>query len=191
LVTLAALLMRQRALAHSRRLVLEDGCKYDEAWAKLRSSERADADLAAICEQISRLTAKATCGGQARQFNHQHGSSCSVKNKDVSCLERLRPPFLCEPRLFYGPAMVGTVDLAAPVDSLDQLYAQACILHPVLLDKTRAWAAASGGYFQNYAGQGMSRFYRIAKVKSVSRAIEKLVRSYAQARTEFFEFVSG
>jgi hypothetical protein len=67
---------------------------------------------------------------------------------------------------------------------------QAACLHPVLRDKVRAWALASGGMFP--AAEGPARLVRLAdvdwqpgevapavkfaKLKSVSRAIEKVLR---------------
>ena len=42
-------------------------------------------------------------------------------------------------------AVAGDEADGRPVRSLDQLYVQALCLHPILLRKTRAWAAASAG----------------------------------------------
>ncbi len=63
------------------------------------------------------------------------------------------------------------MDPGRPVDSLDQLFAAAAAAHPLLLERARAWAAASGGRFP--AGRG-------AGLKSVERAVEKIVRVYRQ-----------
>jgi transposase len=100
------------------------------------------------------------------------------------------------------------MDHAEPVKSLDQLYSQAVCMHPILVSKVRVWAAASGGCFKAADGssrfvgvgehsQPAGVFERVqsasvwprreqleqdavdfAKVKSVARSVEKLVRSY-------------
>ena len=80
-----------------------------------------------------------------------------------------------------------TVDPQRFVDSLDQLFAQAACLHPVLRDKVRVWAMASGGLFPTTEHPprflplaapgrcpGSAAEVKFAKLKSVSRAIEKV-----------------
>lgn len=44
-----------------------------------------------------------------------------------------------------GRGIAGTRDPRYPVQSLDQLYLQACALHPVFIGLVRSWAGASGG----------------------------------------------
>ena len=67
-------------------------------------------------------------------------------------------------------------------------------LHPILLRKVQIWAAASRGcfplagggtYYMEYAvaaEQDPPPEMKFARVKAVPRAIEKLVRAYAQVR---------
>jgi hypothetical protein len=68
---------------------------------------------------------------------------------------------------------------------------QAWCLDPVLLSKTKAWAAASGGCFPAWDRPGFVRYesgregdeptrIRWANIKSVDRAVEKSVRVYSQ-----------
>ena len=195
IVTLIALILRQRALVHARRLVLEDKRKYDEAWEILRSGEGASVQLAAINEHVNRLVAGMDGVAETRQFNFQTQHS-TAKRGNRNFLSKWASSLYMQPRLFHGPALAGIKDSYSPVDSLDQLYVQACILHPVLLTKTRAWAAVFGGYFPSTTMHGGSRFFRyengvdlkIARVKSVSRAVEKLVRSYAQVSWFFHKY---
>ena len=70
---------------------------------------------------------------------------------------------------------------------------QAACLHPLLLRKVQAWARASGGGFPLASGRGYMAYARaaeadpapelkFARVKSVPRAIEKVVRAYTQVR---------
>ena len=83
------------------------------------------------------------------------------------------------------PDVPGTVDPMRGVVSLDQLFAQAACLHPVLCEKIRSWALASNGLFPNMERQFVpqsvmsssgesSPVVKFAKIKSVSRAIEKV-----------------
>jgi hypothetical protein len=92
-------------------------------------------------------------------------------------------------------AVPGKLDFTRPVRSLDQLYVQASCLHPILLHKAKAWALMSKGMFQSaVTGEYLaltsecceikhaSQRFKFAKLKSCARAIEKVVRSYGQAR---------
>ena len=73
--------------------------------------------------------------------------------------------------------------------------AQASCLNPILLAKAKAWAVAAGGSFPCRTLSGGTRFVRAAdleaegnglpvrwaRVKSLHRTMEKLVRVYGQA----------
>jgi hypothetical protein len=86
----------------------------------------------------------------------------------------------------------GTLDITNPVDSLDQLFVQASCVHPILLQKVKSWAKESGGCFPSKGGAGFVKFSEIpeqfsfgvrwAKLKSISRAIEKVYRIYNKVR---------
>ena len=76
-----------------------------------------------------------------------------------------------------------------PVDSLDQLFVQATLLHPILLDKVKDWASRGNGWFPSRRDKGFVRYraesdnhgeIKWAKLKTASRAIEKAVRVYSQ-----------
>ena len=81
-----------------------------------------------------------------------------------------------------------TLDFNRPIKSLDQLFVQASCLHPILLRKVKAWAKASGGCFpcRGHAGfvkaadvpDNSAYLIRWAKLKSISRAVEKIYRIY-------------
>jgi len=78
------------------------------------------------------------------------------------------------------------------VRSLDQLYAQAAGLFPILREKVQKWAAECGGCFpvemengmqclrweETRGNQWLQSKIKWASLKSYQRAIEKLVRSY-------------
>lgn len=79
------------------------------------------------------------------------------------------------------------------IDFIPASSAQAMCLDPILLGKVQAWAAASNGCFPALGDDGFVRYQqydedkvkasiRWAKIKSVDRAIEKVVRVYAQVR---------
>jgi len=87
------------------------------------------------------------------------------------------------------------VDFSSKVTSLDQLCAQATGLDPILRSKIQDWALASNGYFKRATKdnkpdwilwkearatpEGMASI-RWARLKTVGRAIEKLMRSYRE-----------
>ena len=86
----------------------------------------------------------------------------------------------------------GSLDYNNPIKSLDQLFVQASCLHPILLKKVKTWAKASGGCF---LCRGSPCFIKIsdlpensllsvkwAKLKSMSRAVEKVYRIYGKVR---------
>jgi len=87
------------------------------------------------------------------------------------------------------------VDYGSRVMSLDQLFAQATGLDPILRTKVQQWALASKGYFRGpdlegkpsfvlwqdaVASPEMQRSIRWGKLKSVRRSVEKLLRSYTE-----------
>jgi hypothetical protein len=132
LLTLAALVLRWRALARARSLVFNDRRSYDAAWAELRSVEGAAADIAAVCDEVRRLScSKSCCGGEkavvrsARQLNYR-GQTSEHFIADSGLSGVLLRSIRRWASLFYADQRAGTTDPIFPVDSLDQLYAQVC-----------------------------------------------------------------
>jgi len=87
------------------------------------------------------------------------------------------------------------VDFSSKVTSLDQLCAQATGLDPILRSKVKEWAFGSQGLFRYVHPDGNQDFIlwqdavdhpekiegiRFAKMKTVRRAVEKLMRSYRE-----------
>jgi hypothetical protein len=140
----AHLWLRWRDVRRAHTLLGPDRARYDAAWALERARPGAAAALAGIAAAAAALAARAAACGPPRQLGH-----CRL-----------------------GPRRA-TSDPVGPVDSLDQLFAAAANAHPLLLERTRAWAAASGGWFPAGAKRG-------AGLKSVERAVEKIVRVYRQ-----------
>ena len=85
-------------------------------------------------------------------------------------------------------------EMNARISSLDQLFAQAHCLHPLLICKVREWARTTGGCvkirrgetctYERYSELGINELAHIewCKVKTLQRAIEKAVRAYGQVR---------
>ncbi len=80
-----------------------------------------------------------------------------------------------------------TIDESSPVSSLDQLHAQSCLLHGVLLDKATCLAGLFGGMFARkdrpgsfvrWEGEESRAMCKFADVKSVSRCIDKIDIAY-------------
>jgi hypothetical protein len=80
-----------------------------------------------------------------------------------------------------GAGLPGTLDPGRPVDNVDQLFAAAAAAHPFLLERAQAWAAKCGGRFPSGVGRkARGAGARGAGLKSVERALEKIVRVYQQ-----------
>jgi len=92
-----------------------------------------------------------------------------------------------------GSSAFSRVDFSSKITSLDQLCAQATGLDPILRAKVQEWALGSQGHFRYTDDHGNQDFIlwqdvwedpdkieriRFAKLKTVGRAVEKLMRSY-------------
>ena len=181
-ITCLVIMSRQLALVRARKMVLADWQSYESAWKELLTS--AEADILAVRDLSRGLIKKGYNYRVLRQLQSYQDFHVPQSTSLNSLLWTL---FLKNPKI-------------ASVDSLDQLFVQAHCLHPFLLAKTKAWAAASEGCFPSSSTAGRSRYLRyddgvgvkMAKVKSVTRAIEKLVRSYSQVfKKSIFQFISS
>ena len=181
-------LWRRLAIRRARRLVADDLDRYATAWAAVSAQEGGDLlELRTAVQQIAaarsdaEAPARQMCGGPA--------------------LDRARTGWL-QNLVVLGrratPGSGGCCGAASgvygageglPADSLDQLFAQAALLHPVVVAHVRVWAAGSGGMIR--CGREGRELMRVgvaaavgeeqwARVKSVQRAIEKCVRCYGQ-----------
>ncbi len=207
LIAAAILALRHLALSRARRLVIADSASYNELWRTVVASNGAADALTELTRRVASLTAACACQCNGARI--------------WQCNRALRPP--CSSgapvpgRAQWGEecGVEGTVDAGRPVDSLDQLFAQAAVLHPILLAKVRAWAAASRGGFPVHGGEGFiieanstmrawsedssesaysegseatqlpnQGLPKFARVKTVARSVEKLVRAYGQASTQ-------
>ena len=177
LLDLVVVAFRWRALRRARRLVEVDEERYTHAWALVQQGPDAPSWISDLRDLAAVLSARCQ-GGAPRQ------------------LVRLPPPAAGAPAAeARGPSRWpaapsderGAADGAA-VRSLDQLYVQALCLNPILRRKVQAWAAASAGNHvvlrteSAWSPDPPMVQVRFAAIKSVSRAVEKSVRSYAQVR---------
>jgi hypothetical protein len=171
--------------------ILHDKQQYDKVWEVLiQNVESLESlqQLASQTEKLVRLQSGGNVQGRRnvpRQYNRERDAliltskSCSARNS-------------------INVKIPVQLDLERPVKSLDQLYVQASCMHPILLGKVKSWALASNGMFQvegsheyrlleasgKSSNDGICSL-KFAKLKSTGRAIEKVVRSYGQARLYF------
>ena len=173
-ITCLVIMSRQLAFVQARKMVLADWQSYESAWKELLTCAKADIlDVRELCRGLIKK------GHNYRVLRQLQSYQDFYVPQSTSLNSLLWTLFLKNSKI-------------ASVDSLDQLFVQAHCLHPFLLAKTKAWAAASEGCFPSSSTAGRSRYLRyedgaavkMAKVKSVTRAIEKLVRSYSQVFTK-------
>ena len=195
---------RRRILQRSRKMIFGDQSQYDQTWSKILCENSAALQQLFRIEQesIVLLQGNPIC----RQCNRQ--SSCDEvqqvhinKNFPSKLYSKIAEAFALEKgtgnkntvssKLDTSYWKAGTQDHKRPIDSLEQLFVQASCLHPILLEKVKGWALASNGCFPLLESKSFVRYaesltsptlrFRWAKVKSVSRALEKVHRIYGQA----------
>ncbi len=166
------LLFRRKALSRARQLVLSDMKRYNAAWASVQDAEGASEMLNELEQVVSSVSLHVKGSDVPRQFNCAQGQLSATK---------------------------AALQCTCPVKSLDQLFVQAMCIHPILLHKAKAWAAKSNGCFPavvkvnetctqkefvtlETAESNSNISIKFAKIKSVTRALEKLGRSYRQVR---------
>ncbi len=177
------LLFRRKALSRARQLVLSDLNRYNAAWASVQESEGASEMLSKLKQVVSSVSHLQRCEAP-RQFNGVGEQSSEAKATYPSSTM---------------PITKTALECACPVKSLDQLFMQAMCIHPILLHKAKAWAVKSNGCFPavvkvnetctqkefitlDTAESNSNISIKFAKIKSVTRALEKVGRSYGQVR---------
>ena len=181
--------LRQRVLWRARYLITQDQRQYDIIWDRLMS----DADSATDVCDLKQLADGIAAG--CKGLIPQHLTIRNIPENHSNSLSGFQ--VILESYGQQNTTSCGDdVQDRLPVTSLDQIFCQASVLHPILLDKIREWAMQSDGLFPLRCASGLSPIYvcyskairrpttleRIAwaKIKSVDRAIEKVVRSYSQ-----------
>jgi hypothetical protein len=209
LAGVAFLWLRRRDVRRARELLDPDRARYDAVWAAECTRPGTAAALAGIATAAAALAARAAAAGPPLQLNRCRAaaSRCSAGSVagTASPINVVPPPApLHAPAARgggkwgkdgvgrgwmwigsfqgigdCGAGLPGTLDPGRPVDSVDQLFAAAAAAHPFLLERVRAWAAESGGRFPAEGGR-TGAGARGAGLKSVERALEKIVRVYQQ-----------
>ena len=188
-----------RVLNKSRLLVHSDRIFYDNVWTEILRREETMGELMRLKELSDQLRIDEAVPTQLLRRLSTISNARSLARRSILSLH----------------ALVDIIDnySGTRVDSLDQLYFQAHCLHPILLDKVKKWAIASSGLFpvrsesedsdHSRAGVNYIKWTEIerdpsiasrvcwAKVKSVERAIEKIVRTYKHVSTLYFFLLVG
>ncbi len=180
------LIFRRKALSRARKLVLSDMNRYNAAWASVQEAEGAPQMLSELEKVVSSVSHVKGCEAP-RQFNYDKEQLCEPKE--------IRP----SGTVSFDKTPLECACSSCPVRSLDQLFVQALCVHPILLHKAKAWATKSNGCFPavvkvnetcnqkefvtlDTVESNAKISMKFAKIKSVSRALEKLGRSYGQVR---------
>ena len=201
IVSVYILLNRFRILRNARALVRKDELAYRGAWAAEMSREGFEAalgELMALTQDLAKCCAVKTprqcrlSAERARDSPLAH--LCKVVRHGCE-------PFWRKSRIECDDALVSReeqhISRIVPIGGLDQLYFQARCLHPILLGRVHSWAQMSKGMFPIVKERDGLHFIRLidveaedlkfikwGQVKSVHRSIEKLIRSYSQARNQ-------
>ena len=185
---------RSKTLNSAQKVVMADKQRYDAIWDLYQSDESAQAAILVVRSIVARMLQEQQLQTVLRQLNKKdeqlpHSTAPSQGEDGV-------PPHQLE-----EGKILNTLDLGRPVDSLDQLFVQAWCLNPILQSKCKAWALESNGCFpcKNYAGIKFMRYTDVVNVpglpikwtsvKSIHRAIEKLVRAYGQVKHILLVFI--
>ena len=179
--------IRRRALTAARRLVAADTAAYGNLWSNLMNDARSSNSLVDLCSVAEKLTCQINVAPR----------QCRRKASDVSHYGHCVWNRCVERSFLGGEGVPDSVDCSQGVCSLDQLFVQAQLLDPILKAKVKEWATISSGCFPACKSEDPKGGVMIVrwnesktcdsklqicwgKIKSVSRAVEKLVRSYAQ-----------
>ena len=191
LLALGLIAWRRFAIRRARLLLADDLHRYAAAWAAVAAADaggllelRAAVQAVACPQGGARASARQLCCGPHSDLSQAPGPPADPgRPRGLLAMLRMVPPKACCWMVVESPGEVQD----RPIDSLDQLFAQAALLHPIVIARVRAWAAATGGQIR--CGHGGREWARVgeavgeerwARVKSVARATEKCVRCYGQ-----------
>mmetsp|Transcript_60146 Transcript_60146/g.159854 ORF Transcript_60146/g.159854 Transcript_60146/m.159854 type:complete len:757 (+) Transcript_60146:2012-4282(+) len=176
-VSLLLLYFRFTTLRKSRRLISPDIKLYETMWSRLIYQNESKSQLEELQRAVSDAASKL-------QVEFPMSQPRQKKHSSVSTFQQ---------RELVGGELseeLGIFDRDNLISSLDHLFIQADCMQLVLLQKVKEWAMACGGMFPL---KGSSEYVQIcdvvanpqinikfAKMKSVARALEKVVRSYGQ-----------
>ena len=192
LVMLALVISRKRAMWVAHKLVHNDKVCYERIWADLVSRPGVKETLTELAKLLA-------------DFRPRRGKTVHQQRKQWYTASK--PAFL--PTQSTNVRSQLTVEKMIPVHSLDQLFLQAKCLLPIAQRKVRMLAVSCGGggcarpastppaddWEQEFVMGSSGLVYRKASsmmsdkimwgsVKSVNRAIEKVMRAYKQVHSE-------
>ena len=196
---------RTLALRTARRLILADRARYDLAWKAVSEGldchrtllDLRDAALAATTTRIQDAgfnyprIGGGTMGDvqQIRQLVKKPVATLFTGGEGETALRTPRQLL----RIRRLESWSEGIDVQpVPLNNLDLLYVQAVLMHPILAHKALDWAVSSSGWFprvtQGQPGEGLDPLVcpaqeqqckiQWAQVKKVTRAYEKMQRSY-------------
>jgi hypothetical protein len=198
---------RQHSFIRARRLIQADKRIYDDIWESVLKAPGAQTSLDELQQLVMELSKAVS---QAKALNER---GCSVRQ--CVCIPVWDKKPLCPASPTEDLEQTGGEGSSSdrdrddcsrasgpgssfqPVRSLDQLFVQAQCVHPLLLDRVKAWATVSRGMFPLVGKGGYVEYseaiktaesfskLRFATIKSVSRSIEKVVRVYGQVSSDF------
>ena len=184
LFSTCVLLYRDHVLSTSWNLVNFDRARYEEGWRLFLSRLEQEEEVKQLSKYLRHIV------GNASIHSLQAGMVMRrwLKKKSFSDLLQMR---------FSSSVSDGVMQVdrdGVPVQSLHRLYSQAVCLQVVLAEKVRWWASQSRGYFVVQDQDGRNAFITceealalqdssptassIIPLKSISRTIEKVARSY-------------
>jgi hypothetical protein len=196
------LFFNHMVIKKARILVLEDKIIYDTLWNKISLDPLAQTDL----QLLHRLTQSV--------LYKEYGTGLSAGPRQYNAHFLSRGDNICQQmhsgvnfrRLSRAAIGIGisidiysAQEINARIDNLDQLYAQAYCLHPLLIHKTKEWALKSDGcvmihgwkeghsqvLYALYSSVQGDMKIKWCEVKSLQRSVEKVVRAYGQVRNPY------
>jgi hypothetical protein len=204
---------RRRALRRSGKLVTADKERYDQVWLSLINNEPHHQNILmkirneawfsmndcnmVVPRQYSRKFARKNLSMAEVPFEIL--TTSNISNSTIwSMFQKTDEEKSLSELLDSQRWLPGSLDYDNPVKSLDQLFVQASCLHPILLQKVKTWAKASGGCFLCKGSSGFIKIadlpedslssVRWAKIKSMSRAVEKVYRIYGKVLFSWLVF---
>ena len=199
---------RRRALHQAGKMASLDKNQYDLVWSKIMSSTCNIKQQLTRIKSEENMHSKSSvvslvCRQYSRQYNRRflaniHEEKLIPVQRRTSILTQLFLTHTLKQDSSHSVSSMleinrweeGSQDLCNPINSLEQLFVQASCLHPFLLEKVKGWALTSCGCFSRLESNSFAKYaeslvdpslrFRWAKVKSVSRALEKVHRIYGQ-----------
>ena len=215
-------LFHHRILQKARSLILRDKKVYDRLWQDIVQDPTAQADLQTLKMNAKRhyddeFGTAEMASPDPRQYNPyllerqksiQRAQALQRRSSWYDAFGQIHPGEGIR-RLSRAATALGlsitlhrNEEINARISSLDQLFAQAYCLHPLLISKVKIWARESGGCvkisdghthkYVRYSELESQQHQHIVwcKSKSLQRAIEKVVRAYGQVREAFNGMIS-